>query len=369
MLRLLVISHTYSAAINHAKLKALANYCELSVIYPNKWHDRLFSVTSQEIAKNYSQHPTPINLNGHLSLYFYSPHHLYALLRRIQPDLVYVEEEPHSIALAEVITYANRLQYRVCGFTWENIFQFYGVPGIHQYNLHHCCGFVAGNQEASIILKRKGFQKPICITPQLGIDPEIFTPDRNQALRIELGLDRFTVGFFGRIATEKGLQLLLQAALGLPDVDWILLGNGPQKADLMHWADVHQLSSCLHWIEPVPHEKIPSYLNALDALILPSITTSRWKEQFGHILLEAMACGIPVIGSNSGAIPEVISNAGIIIPEGDVNALQAAVVQLRDEPNLQKQLAQAGRKRVLTHYTHAHIAKANINFFQELCAL
>jgi glycosyltransferase involved in cell wall biosynthesis len=119
-------------------------------------------------------------------------------------------------------------------------------------------------------------------------------------------------------------------------------------------------------ISAVPHEEIPHYLNALDGLVLPSLTTPVWKEQFGHVLIEAMACEVPVIGSNSGAIPEVLGEAGLIFPEGDLTALSQAIMTLQSDAVRRAQLAQAGRVRVLAHYTHERIAAANAEFFQQV---
>ena len=66
----------------------------------------------------------------------------------------------------------------------------------------------------------------------------------------------------------------------------------------------------------MPLNDVPRHLRALDALVLPSESTPLWKEQFGHVLIEAMACGVPVVGSDSGAIPEVIGEAGLLFPGG-----------------------------------------------------
>ena len=102
---------------------------------------------------------------------------------------------------------------------------------------------------------------------------------------------------------------------------------------------------------------VPAELRRLDTLVLPSHTTRTWKEQFGRVLIEAMSCGVPVIGSSSGEIPNVIGDAGLIYPEGDVPALAAAIGQLAEQPGLYADLARRGRTRVLERYTQSALAR------------
>lgn len=368
MFRLLIVSHTYSAQINHAKLEALALLCDLSVIFPHQWNDQLFTVSTHLPSTTYQQFPLPIWLNGRLLYHIYAPHQLIKVLSQLQPHLVFVEEEPHSLALAQVIACSKQYTSRLCAFSWENIFQTYGVPGIHHYIFNHCHGFIAGNQEAAHVLHRKGYQGPIRVIPQLGLDPHQFFPYRNHILKTELELTTFTVGYFGRMVAEKGIWTLLEVAKTLPDVQWLMVGGGPLQTEIQTWVNRHGLETRFRWIETISHSQVPKYLNGVDALVLPSLTTPHWKEQFGHILIEAMACGVPVIGSSSGAIPEVIGDAGLIFTEGNASALKAKIQYLQTQSEVREHLAKAGRARVLAHYTHMHIAQAHMEFFHEVCA-
>jgi glycosyltransferase involved in cell wall biosynthesis len=93
-------------------------------------------------------------------------------------------------------------------------------------------------------------------------------------------------------------------------------------------------------------------------VVLPSRTTAGWAEQFGHVLVEAMAVGIPVVGSSSGAIPEVLGDAGLVFAEGDARALRACLARVLGDTELRRQLAQRGMARVAARYTHATIARA-----------
>ena len=112
---------------------------------------------------------------------------------------------------------------------------------------------------------------------------------------------------------------------------------------------------------------MPAFYRSLDAFVLPSRTTSSWKEQFGRVLVEAMACGVPVIGSRSGEIPRVIGDAGLIFPEGDVAALQVQLARLQSSPELRRALAAQGRARVLAHFTMAQIAQQTVEVYRNLC--
>src|SRR5207244_1025724 len=111
---------------------------------------------------------------------------------------------------------------------------------------------------------------------------------------------------------------------------------------------------------------VPEYLAALDALVLPSRTTATWAEQFGHVLIEAMAAGVPVVGSSSGAIPDVVGDAGIIVPEGDAAALRRALGTLLADPALRARLSERGQDRVQAHYAHAVVARELAALYRRL---
>src|SRR5260221_14335510 len=95
----------------------------------------------------------------------------------------------------------------------------------------------------------------------------------------------------------------------------------------------------------MPPARLAAQFCQIDALVLRSLTTPVWKEQFGRVLTEAMACGVPVVGSSSGAIPEVIGEAGLIFPEGDAAALAGCLAKLQQPPALRLALAQRGLAR------------------------
>src|SRR5262249_34312465 len=93
------------------------------------------------------------------------------------------------------------------------------------------------------------------------------------------------------------------------------------------------------------------------ALALPSFGQPNWVEQFGRVLIEAMACGVPVVGSDSGEIPHVIGDAGLVVPEDDVSALRDALEALAADPARRAEYARRGRARVLERFTQEQVAR------------
>jgi len=207
---------------------------------------------------------------------------------------------------------------------------------------------------------------PTSVLPQLGVDTDTFKPDDSHAIREGLGLAGFVAGFVGRFIPQKGLDTLVKAASQVEGCRLLLVGGGAMQSEIEALADSLDLRDRLVMINVVPHQDVPRYMNAMDALVLPSRTTPHWKEQFGHVLIEAMACGTPVIGSNSGAIPEVIGSAGLIFPEGDVDALAQHLRRLATHRDESRRLSQDGLARVNALYTHDTIAEQTARIYHSV---
>jgi glycosyltransferase involved in cell wall biosynthesis len=122
----------------------------------------------------------------------------------------------------------------------------------------------------------------------------------------------------------------------------------------------------VHFAGDVPSLDVPRWIAALDCLVLPSRTTQRWKEQFGRVLVEAMATGVPVVGSSSGEIPVVIGDAGRIFSEGDGRALIGELRALAESPELRAELGRRGRERALARYTQEKIVLDTVSFYERI---
>jgi glycosyltransferase involved in cell wall biosynthesis len=201
----------------------------------------------------------------------------------------------------------------------------------------------------------------------VGVDPAQFYRRPDPEVDAAGGGRPFRVGFVGRLRPEKGAHLLVDAVARLGgDVRLDLLGWGPEEARLRAQASALGLGDRLTVHRALPSERVPEFLSRLDALVLPSLTAPNWKEQFGRALTEAMACEVPVIGSDSGEIARVIGDAGLLFPEGDATALTERLERLREDPALRRDLAARGLARVRTRFTPDRIARQTVDVYREV---
>lgn len=177
----------------------------------------------------------------------------------------------------------------------------------------------------------------------------------------------FTIGYAGRLVPEKGVDVLLRAVAQLPDSARVhIVGSGPERNHLQRLAAQMGLRDRAPIDPLIPSTEMPGYFARLDCLVLPSRTRPNWKEQFGRVLIEAMACGVPVIGSTCGELPNVIGDAGLTFSEGDTDALAARLRELMTKPELRASLAAKGRARVLAQYTQKNIAEQTVGVYRSM---
>jgi glycosyltransferase involved in cell wall biosynthesis len=387
-MKILVASHTYIVDLNCEKLKALAHLDqghEVTVVVPKQWKPGGVqkSTVKTRFWQDGSFRVVPVsNLSQNNQGLLSFGADLVSLLREFRPDIIQVEQGSKSIGYAQMIT-LNRLlglKAKMLFFTWWNLPYDLKFPisWLEAYNLRNTDGIVSGNQDGAEILRQRGYQGPIRVMPQLGVDESLFRPRSQAELTTQLGIQAgdFVIGFVGRFVEEKGLPTLIKAVEGLGDRPWklLLLGRGPLKDDLMAQVEAAGIADRVIWVESVPHDTVPHYINLMSTLVLPSETTYKfktltsvgWKEQFGHVLIEAMASQVPVIGSDSGEIPYVIGDTGLVFPEGNAAALQQCLAQLIDQPDRCTNLAKKGYERAIAQYTNRALAKQLLDFYQEI---
>lgn len=371
-MRVLFIAR-YLQREHHRKVEALAAQPDLEIwhVAPARWRDELRHY-EQEVRRPVGYtlrlaRPFPTH---DIHRYLYWPPDVYAAQAR--PDIIHLEDEPDSL-IAWQVTLARRLwapQAPLVLFTWQNIRRRrrWYVERLAHWVLSRVDFLIAGSSEALEAARAGGYDGPAAVLPQIGLDPEVFAPGDGAGVRQALGLSGFVVGYVGRLVPQKGVDILLHAVARLPDTSVLIVGGGPMREALQALTEKLGIAHRVCFLPAVPVAEVPAYLRAMDVLVLPSRTTPNWKEQFGHVLIEAMACQVPVVGSSSGAIPEVVGPAGLIFPEGDTAALAQVLEQLRTGPALREQLGKAGRQRVLERYTHAHIARQTAEIYRQVLA-
>jgi glycosyltransferase involved in cell wall biosynthesis len=337
---------------------------KLTVLIPPSWQDRRGrQVATAHHTEGYTLRTVPLWLNGNFHLHFYPT--LARELAQLRPDVLHMDEEPYNLATYRALGVAQRLGISALFFTWQNLLRNYPPPFVwwERANYRRAGHVLAGNQDAAAVLRSKGYSGPLTVLPQFGVDPAIFIPaSASPAADAPL-----RIGYAGGLLPEKGLDLLLQACAKLQGA-WqlTLVGEGESRASLVALAAELGVADRVRFDPRLESHAMPVFYQDLDVFVLPSRTLPTWKEQFGRVLIEAMSCAVPVVGSTSGEIPHVVGEAGLLFAEGDVDALHSHIERLLDVPELRAKLGQAGRARVLAHYTMQQIAAQTVEVYHAL---
>lgn len=357
-MKILIIDHNAVDPLSQSLYRTVseAGDTAVRVIVPRVWFDnyRTVRATPVKSGEGFEVVPVPV-------VFYTRPHRLLfrglaRQIREFQPDILYVNAEPENFQTLECALMKRKLKgVRFVFSTWRNIDHAglnypYRLALLHaaaeRFVLRSADHAVAFVPEAASIFSRRGFESITWIPPEL--DTSVFAP-LIAGKRAQEGV--FTAGYAGRLHRLKGIDVLLNAIAGLPrEFRLVIAGSGPEEAALRRECRSLEIDDRVLWREPVPRGRMPAVLNHMDVLVLPSRTGRYWKEQFGRVLVEAMACGIPVIGSDSGGIPGVIGPAGQIVPEEDVQGLQRALLNVRNDAGMRNRHIRAGLSRVREEY-------------------
>jgi glycosyltransferase involved in cell wall biosynthesis len=375
-MNVLMVSHSYVVALNRRLCREVARAggdgVSVTVAAPASYPGDLRPITLERIDGE------PYALEG-IPVRFASVPQLFRYGRRLRDllagpwDVVHAWEEPYILAGGQIAR-ATRPGATLVFSTFQNQPKRYPPPfcWVERYCLARASGWTAfGQTVADNLEHRAGYRDKPMRTIPLGVDLDVFRPDPQARRRIlgDLGWSEPgppVVGYLGRFVPEKGLDLLTRVLDRLPAPSWraLLVGGGPLEGRLRAWAD--RYPDRVRLITGVPHDAVPPYLNAMDLLAAPSQTTPRWREQLGRMLLEAMACGVPVLVSDSGEIPHVVGDAGRIVHEADEAAWIAGLRELLEVPGMRHDLRERGLARARDVYAWPRVARQYLDFFREL---
>jgi glycosyltransferase involved in cell wall biosynthesis len=368
-MRVLRIAHASLTPTLRERERALVrNHPEvdLEVVATDKWReaevdveitaDDLFRVTKARRL-----------LSRHVQLFAYNPKPIVDALRRHRPHLIDLNAEPYSVACAEVLTLRNWFAPRAAFVlqTCQNIFREYPRPfnWLERRALRQVSAAYPCSETARELLDLKGFTGPTPVVP-FGVDLEAFTP--RPVKRNTTG--PLTIGYVGRMLPGKGLNVLAEALDKLRGEQWKLLmvGDGSERKPFEQSLAQSRLLDRAEFTGAISYDSVPTLFQQMDVLVVPTETTARIREQFGRVIVEAMATGIPVIGSTCGAIPEVIDGAGLVFPERDADALAGALRRILADGSLREEFARVGRRRVEEHYSWDCVASKTYELYRQV---
>lgn len=373
-IRILTIAHSYCVSLNRRLIHELARagdgrYC-VTAVAPTRLYSPLGKLTLDvEPEEPGDLEAVSARLSRVIHLMFYAPR-LRQILKR-QWDLIHCWEEPYILAGAEIAAFA-REKTPLVYYTHQNINKWYPPPfaQFERYCLERCTAWIAGGQTVQETLVERGYgRRKHCIVP-LGVDTTVFSAQHEVRRTM---FERFewdpngppVVGYCGRFVSEKGI-LLMMRALDSAKTPWraLFVGGGPLEAQLRRWGIKY--GNRVRVMTGVSHVDVPAALNAMDVMCAPSQTTRRWREQFGRMLIEAFACGVPVVASNSGEIPFVVGEAGVIVEEQDCAAWAREIESLLGAPERRRVLAALALDHVKSRYAWPVVARQTLDFFAQL---
>jgi len=360
--RAVVVSHLYVDPANRAKLRALAGLgVTITVAVPDQRASnggKLRGIDDGGVrvvpiaVSGRADDPAGLQWNGKA---------LRHLLTDPRPDLLHIEEEPWSQPAAVGVRFAKKFGIPSVISTAQSLPRSYtiGERLRRRRSLRSATGLIGTNHLAVKLATKHRPTMPHLSLPQLGVTPPADTP--------RVPHPGLAIGFLGRLTPERGLDLLFRACVGLAG-RWTLtvIGTGPNQEELEQLAQRLGIAARISWLGALPRKVLDDIWPSLDCVVLPARTTERWVMTEGRAALDAMAHGLAVIGTDSGALPELVGDAGRIVPEEDVPALAAALEQLYADRAECERLGSAGRRRIVEEFSDAAIARKTLSFWRTL---
>lgn len=355
-LRVLTIGHSYCVALNRALPREVARDAafQVTVAAPRYFHGDLRPIEMEPEPPRSPLRVVPLNtvLSRFIHVFRYDGAALRRLLREGDFNVVHAWEEPYVLAGYQIARALRHSPARFCFRTAQSYVKRYPPPFnyFERAVLARAQGWIAGASLVFEAMVSKGFPKSRGRVLNLAVDLSQFqplTPAARAEVLQELNLQPPVVGFVGRLTQAKGLDVLMQAMEQVGDArPWslLLLGSGEYHDKVVQWAAAKGWAGRVK-ILLAKHAEVPRYLGCMDLMAAPSQSMPNWREQFGRMIIEAFACGVPVVGSDSGEIPFVIGEAGRVVGERDVAGWARTITELIGSPGVREQLRLLGLER------------------------
>jgi len=320
-MRLLIVSHSLVHPRQIFFCKELAKHIEVVAVGPRRWRSLLMNDCQED---NFRYIGLPCKNEG--DNFEYTLPGFDSVVEETKPDTIYAQCEPRSVMAREAFLEAKKNNLEFIVFTWENLTS--ETDPVTNKLLDESDLIVCGNSDAYNLLRSERREEKMRILPQVGIDLNLFKPDK-KAEKDTMVL------YVGRKVTEKGIDVIAECC--------------------------NQMGISYRFIHDLAYQDLPAQYNRAKIFVSLPVETPFWKEQAGsYTNLEAMACGIPVITTDCGAIPEYLSDAVLFVPQKngkiDTYIFQQHLENLLHSTQLYYEMREAGLKQVLK-YSNEEIAK------------
>jgi glycosyltransferase involved in cell wall biosynthesis len=364
-MRAVIVSHLYADPANRAKLRSLAGLgVSLAVAVPDRWAANDGRSHNTTWGDDTGVRVVPIAVRGRMAepaRLHWNTKTLRRLLTDFRPDVLHIEEEPWTQPASVSLRLARRLGIKAVLSTTESLPGGYSLRQRfrRERSLRLAHGIIGGNRLALALATRRRPTIPQLTLPPLGVTPPGPSP--------RVPHQGLAIGFVGRLVPERGLDLLFRACVGLTG-KWTLtvIGTGPSQEELEALAERLGISARISWLGPLPREAVDQVWPRLDCVVFPARTTPRWVATAARGALHAMANGVTVIASDSGALPEIVGDSGRIVREEDVPALTNALQELYADRAECERLGAAGRRRVMEEFSDEAVATKTLAFWRKL---
>jgi glycosyltransferase involved in cell wall biosynthesis len=372
-LRVLSIAHcAVTRQMGRLRYHPLATRSDLDVhlLAPRCWHEYGRTIDADppdDLGLHVHILPILLPRAGRMNWYLHFYPGLRRLVRQIRPDVIHLWEEPWSVVAlqASLLKGDAALVMEVD----QNVIKRLPPPfeAIRRHVLRRTDHIITRHAQATDVVRAKGYEGPV-IEVGYGVDREVFYPARETDWADPKG-GRLRLGYVGRLLEMKGLDDALDAmARARSPVSLAIMGEGPYSGQLRKRVGELGLESRVTFQPWGPPAEVARFIRRLDALILLS-RTGKSREQFGRVILEAQSCGVPVIGSDSGAIPDVVGPGGWIVPECNPVALAHCLDAIASKPpDDLRRCGLAGQKNVVSRFTFDIVAQTLAQSWSEAAA-
>ena len=370
MIRVLFVSRFFVSPHHRRfvrRLKQSGLVADIHIVVPTQWRQPGWVETTRLESHEADVTAIKCAFSGNGSLYLYDPMAMGRVLAAWRPDIVDVDEEPWSLAAWQCVRLAGRKSpsAQIVFETSQNILKRYPQPfrAIQRRTFERCKAAIAVSNSVQEVLRAQGYTGAIAVIGH-PVDCDALSPG------VTTGAS-FVIGYVGVVSKRKGVFVLLDAyeRMACDGTELLVVGTGDGMREAKSRVALSsRLAGRVRFVGTVCADDVRDYLARMSVLVLPSLTTPRWKEQFGRVLIEAMAAGVPVVGSSSGGIPETVGAAGLITEEGDVQALYKALKQLKGNEGIRNDMARRGRARAVGAFSFDAVSSARAEFYRDTVA-